>query len=108
METTLQNILVLAILLAAGYLAFFTPAKKMTAQECGNHVALVGRVEDVFSGQKSQNKGFYKLCDPTGEVFVLSDLGLPQEKSFLVVWGKKEQTDTGRPIVIENKRFGTF
>lgn len=100
------SLIVLAILLVLAYFAFCTQAGTLSAVQSGRDVVMAGQVIECF-GDVGEDC-VYVLEDPSGSVYVMSDMGTPAEGAFVVVWGTTQETDEGRRTLIEQKRAGTF
>ena len=102
----LGTLIVIAIFLALAYACFCTQAVAVGAVPDGRSVMLVGRVRAAHGD--GADGAAYELEDPSGRIFVTSEVGAPIEGALVLVCGKKSQTDEGRPIIVEDQRLGTF
>jgi len=100
------SLIILTILLVLLYVCFYTAAGSLDDVTDGKNVGLVGQVKRVFGG--TDRACVYVLEDPSGAVYVLTDVGSPQEGAFVIVWGTKTTTDEGRSMIVERRRAGTF
>lgn len=100
------SLIVLAILLVIAYACFCHRAGSLTSVKEEGYVVLVGQVKQTFGGPLGD--AVYVLEDPSGAVYVLTDVGLPSEGAVVIVWGKKTTTEGGRAMVVERRRAGTF
>jgi hypothetical protein len=102
----LGTLIVLAILLAIGYACLCTQAAAIGAIQDGQSVMLVGRVRRAHGD--GAEPAVYELEDPSGRIFITTEVGAPVEGAVVLVRGTKNRTDEGRPIVVERQRLGTF
>jgi len=72
-----------------------------------NRVVLLGRVEQTYD-HALEKKGVYLLKDPTGSGLVITERGAPAPAAFVLVWATVQRLDSGRIMLIEERRIGTF
>ena len=106
--TVVKSLVVLAVTLVVlgvgSYLALCDRICDLPTMTDGRGAVLVGvaeRVQTVAAGDRA----IYRLTDTTGDVYVLSTDGSPNEGAVVIVWGKRAETDVGRAIVREVGRF---
>ena len=102
------SVLVLAVLVLASYLVFCDRVGRLASLDGDANVVLVGRVEEVIVPAESDAAVAYRLADPTGQVFVVTEGGPPQRGALVIVFGRKGEIGDRRLIVIERRRVGTF
>lgn len=102
----LGTLIVIAVFLALAYACFFTQAGAVGEVQDGQSIILVGRVRSAHG--EGAVAAVYELEDPSGRIFVTTEVGAPIEGALVLVRGTKSRTDEGRPIVVENQRMGTF
>lgn len=102
-RTLLLAVLLLAILLIFAYAVFCDRIGSVAEFEPLQTVVLCGVVADVC-----EETGVYRLEDPTGRVFVSGRTDVPRKGTAAIVTGKIDFTETGRPLVRETRRVGTF
>jgi hypothetical protein len=101
-----NSLLVLLVLAVLMYGCFCTRAEGINSAKENSTVIMVGRVSAVYDA--SSGAAVFELADPSGRVFVKTDVGPPRLGTVVLVSGVKVSTDTGRPLVVERRRGGTF
>lgn len=96
---------VLITTLVVAYATFCDRVGCLAEADVGTRVLLCG---SVISSAEAEMEIAYEIEDRTGHVFVLTSVGAPSKGAIVLVWGTKMQTDTGRAIVKEHKRVGSF
>lgn len=100
------SLIVMAIIVAIAYACFCTHIDAIGMAKDETRLVLVGQVHRAH-GDEVGNAA-YELEDPSGRVFVITQVGTPSDGSLVIVLGTKNTTDNGRPLVIEQRRAGTF
>jgi hypothetical protein len=98
--------IVLALLLTLAYALFCYRVDQLGQVADNAPVLLVGNVRAAYDA--GPQDGAYELEDATGVTFVSTNVGLPQQGSFVLLWGVKASTGTGRPMIREHRRAGSF
>ncbi len=98
--------LVLALLLVLAYGCFCHRVDQLGRLADDERVLLVGWVRAAYDTNAPE--GAYELEDATGVTFVGTRVGVPQPGNIVLVWGAKASTTTGRPMVVEHRRTGSF
>lgn len=96
------------LLLQVAYLAFCQPAGLLVECEDNEVVRVAGRVVATAASEHTPHRGAYQLEEPTGRVWIISERGLPDKGSLVLVRARKTTTGEGRPLGIELRRLGTF
>lgn len=91
----LGTLIVIAIFLALAYACFCTQAGAVGAVPDGRSVMLVGRVRSAHGD--GAEAAVYELEDPSGRIFVTTEVGAPIEGALILVRAKRaERTKDGR------------
>jgi len=102
----LASIILLCVLIAVAYACFCTPIAGLGGVDDDRSVIVVGRVQSTYGVEATEQ--VYEISDPSGSVFVSTQLGTPQTGTVVVVWGVKTSTGTSRPVIFERRRGGNF
>lgn len=108
---TSQMHLVIRVLLATvliGLLTWiicFKSLRTVSGLPEGKSVIIIGQVKEVYSGSQ---KNCYRLVDPSGDIWVVTDRGNPAVDTYLFMRGTTSRTKSGRPVCNEGWRLGTF
>ena len=101
-------VLALLVTSALGYWLACDPAAAFPDLQDEERVVVFGRVGEVVCSQDENQQSLYEIEDPTGRIWCISKQGASATGAFLVVWGKKGTTDSGRPICRERRRIGSY
>ncbi len=110
----IASLAVLVALLLIAYASFCNQIGRLADVEDAKTVVVSGIVREAWKAEElnpeadKKARDIYMVEDPTGCVYVLTQLGLPRPGTVTVVWGKKRTTDPGRPQVEERNRAGSF
>src|SRR5689334_11123144 len=99
LRALVMSALVLVGLVLVAYACFCERVHNLGQVRNDRKILLVGCVKAVY--EANQQNGAYLLEDVTGQAFVGTAVGVPSPGSFILVWGTKRNTPTGRPFVWE-------
>lgn len=95
------SLLILGIAAVGMVLSFTTPIGKIAEKPNGARLVVVGTVSDQPPDENVAN-----LNEVRGEnnAYVIGRRSWPNE-AFVVVYGEKQQTETGRPVIMEERSW---